>query len=378
MHVVFLTVEYPPLPSGGIGTNLRNLGRALIKQGHRVTVLGVGTETAFEDQGVEVRFIGETRVRKVGWLWDIRRVECELNRLVRDEGAEIVEAHDWCGVSAGVRPACPVVVRCNGSDTYFAHLLQKPVRRSVRWAETVALRQADDVIAASRFTAEVTRRLFRLRADVGVIPNGIDITQFAPAAPAEVEPDTILYFGTLARKKGVLDLCDIFSQVVARNPRARLRLIGRDVRDQQTGAASTWELCQRQLSTTARARVEYLGAQPYDVMQGHVKRAALCAFPSYAEAFPLAWLEAMATAKTLVAYDIGWASEVFESGTSGVLVPGGDTAEFARVVGELLEEPERARGLGVAARGRVKTHFAADVVARQTIERYQSVLDGGR
>ncbi len=376
MHVVFLTMEYPPLPSGGIGTSVRNLARAMVAQGQRVTVLGMGQATEFEDQGINVRFIGETQLPKVGWLWDIKRVERELNRLVREEGAEIVEAHDWVGVSAGVRPACPVVIRCHGTDTYFAHLLQKKVRPSVRWAESLALKQAADVVAVSRFTADVTRRLFQLRTEVGVIPNGIDITQFQPAAPSEVEPDTILYFGTLARKKGVLDLCRVFSKVVERRPHARLLLVGRDVRDQQTGASSTWELCLERLPSEARKRVEYLGAQPYDKIQNYVRRAALCAFPSYAEAFPLSWLEAMASAKAVVAYDIGWAAEVIESETSGVLVPSGDTEAFARAVEKLLSEPERARRLGLAARQRVENHFAADTVARQTIERYRQVLGG--
>lgn len=374
MHVVFLTIEYPPLPSGGIGTSVRNLGRALVAQGHRVTVLGVGPETEFNDQGIAVRFVGETRVPKLGWLWDIRRVQRELNRLVREEGAEVVEAHDWGGVSAGLRLKCPLVVRCHGTDTYFAHLLRKRVRPSVRWTEALALRQADDVVAVSRFTADLTRQLFRLRAEVGVIPNGIDVAQFTPAAPAEIEPDTILYFGTLTRKKGLLDLCRVFSAVVARCPGARLLLVGRDTGDALTGAASTWSLCCELLAPAALARVEYLGAQPYDRMQTHVRRAALCAFPSYAEAFPLSWLEAMAAAKAVVAYDIGWATEVVEPDRSGVLVPAGDAAAFARAVEELLTEPERAARLGRAARQRVEQHFAADVVAQQTIAHYQRVL----
>jgi glycosyltransferase involved in cell wall biosynthesis len=374
MHVVFLTVEFPPLLSGGIGTSVRNLGRALVAQGHRVTVLGVGAETEFNDDGIDVRFIGETRVPKLGWLWDIGRVQRELNRLVREEGAEVVEAHDWGGVSAGLRLRCPLVVRCHGTDTYFAHLLRKEVRPSVRWTESLALRQADDVVAVSRFTADLTSRLFHLRSEVGVIPNGIDLAQFEPAAPEEVEPGTILYFGTLTRKKGVLDLCRVFSSVVERNTRARLLLVGRDAGDQLTGAASTWGLCREALSPAARKRVDYLGAQPYERMQTFVRRAALCVFPSYAEAFPLSWLEAMASAKAVVAYDIGWAPEVVETGESGVLVPSGDTGALARVVRELLDEPERALRLGRAARQRVETHFASDVVARQTVARYQMAL----
>jgi glycosyltransferase involved in cell wall biosynthesis len=374
MHIVFLTLEYPPLPSGGIGTSLRNLGRALVRQGHRVTVMGPGPQMEFEDEGVRVRFIGETRVPKIGWLWDARRIERELNRLIRKEGAEIVEAHDWGGVSAGVRPRCPVVVRCNGTDTYFARLLQKRVRPSVRWAEGLALRQADDVVAVSRFTADVTRRLFNLRADVCVIPNGIDVTQFKPAVNGEVEPDTILYFGTLARKKGVLDLCRAFSLVAERNKSARLLIVGRDMRDQLSGTGSTWELCKSLLSPAARERVEYPGAQPYDRMQEYVRRASLCVFPSYAEAFPLSWLEAMASAKPVVAYDIGWAPEVIEAGASGMLVPPGDTESLAGAIEELLAEPLRAGRLGQAARRRVEKYFAAEVVARQTIAHYEKVL----
>jgi len=374
MHVVFLTIEYPPLPSGGIGTSVRNLGRALVRQGHRVTVVGAGPLMEFEDEGVSVRFIGETRVPKIGWLWDAHRIERELNRLVREEGAEIVEAHDWGGISAGVRPRCPVVVRCNGTDTYFGRLLQKRVRPSVRWAEGFALRQADDVVAVSRFTADVTRRLFNLRADVGVIPNGIDVTQFRPAVNGEVEPETVLYFGTLARKKGVLDLCRAFSLLAERKRGARLLIVGRDMRDQLSGAGSTWELCRSLLSPAALERVEYLGPQPYDRMQEYVRRATLSVFPSYAEAFPLSWLEAMACAKPVVAYDIGWAPEVIETGTSGVLVPTGQVESLAGAIEELLCEPSRAKRLGQAARRRVETHFTAEVVARQSVERYRQVL----
>lgn len=372
MHVAFLTTEYPPLPSGGIGTSIRNLARALVAEGHRASVLVAGAGREFEDRGVPVRFTGETRVPKLGWLWDARRAQRELNRMIRREGVDVVEAHDWCGPSAGLRLEAPLSVRCNGAAVYFAHLLNERVRPSVRWAETLALRGAGDRVAVSRFTAELTRRLFRLRAEVGVIPNGIDAAQFAPAAPEEVEPETILYFGTLARKKGVLDLCRIFSLVAQRRPRARLLFVGRDAPDALTGAPSTLAMCRELLSTEARGRVEFLGAQPYERVQDYVRRAALCVFPSYAEAFPLAWLEAMACAKTVVGYDTGWAREVV--GREGVLVPLGDAEAFARAVEGLLEDEGARLRTGHAARARVEARFTSAHVARQTVERYERLL----
>jgi glycosyltransferase involved in cell wall biosynthesis len=374
MHVAFLTTEYPPLPAGGIGTSIRSLARAFVAQGHRATVLVWRAGAACRDGGVEVRSLGESSVPKVGWLWDARRAQRALNGLIRREGVDVIEAHDWCGPSAGLRLDAPVSVRCHGAATYFAHLLGERVRPSVRWTETLALRGADDVVAVSRFTADVTRRLFRLRAEVGVIPNGIDATQFTPGDTSEVEPETILYFGTLVRKKGVLDLCRIFSSIIERRPRARLRFVGHDAPDARTGTRSTWALCQESLSPAARESVEWLGAQPYDRVQEHVRRAALCVFPSYAEAFPLAWLEAMACARAVVAYDIGWAREVVEHGTSGVLVPAGETEIFTRAVEELLSDEDKCLRLGRAARERVETYFTADAMARQSIQRYRQVL----
>jgi hypothetical protein len=68
MHVGFLTLEYPPLPTGGIGTSLRTLGRALVAQGHRVTVVGWGPKLETEDEGVRVRFLGDSAFPKMGWL----------------------------------------------------------------------------------------------------------------------------------------------------------------------------------------------------------------------------------------------------------------------------------------------------------------------
>jgi len=374
MNIAFLTSEYPPLCAGGIGTSIRNLAQALVGQGHTVTVLGWGAKAEFEDRGVQVRFLGHTSVPKAGWLLNRRLAQRELNRLVRRNKLDIVEVQDWCGLSAGMHLDCPVTIRCHGTATYFGYLLRERVRPTVRWAERIALNQAKSIIAVSRFTAETTQRLFGLREAIGVIPNGIDLLRFQPADPDETEANTILYLGTLVRKKGILDLCRIFSRVVDARPAARLRLIGRDARDKSTGSSSTWELCKELLSPAARERAEYVGAQPYDVVQDSIQRAAVCVFPSYAEALPLSWLEAMACAKPVVAYDIGWAPEIIDAGVSGILIKLGDVESFAEHLLTVLGDQAHAKGLGVAARRRVERDFASAVVAESTLIHYRSVI----
>jgi alpha-maltose-1-phosphate synthase len=373
LHIGFLTLEYPPLISGGIGTSIRNLARALVRLGHQVTVLGWGKDAAFEDQGVRVRFIGHTRLPGLGWLIHRRRIQQEINRLVKEENLAIVEAHDWCGPSALLKVRCPLVIRCNGSATYFGQMLNERVRRSILLAERNALRGADAVAAVSRFTADLTAQLFNLPAAVKVIHNGIDIRQFQSAGLHE-QPDTLLYFGTLIRKKGVLDLGPIFNALVERYPQARLLLVGRDAADPQTGSRSTWELLSRSFSPKAAERVNYLGSQPFDKMQEYIQQAAVCLFPSYAEALPLTWLEAMACQKAIVAYDIGWAAEIVDSGVNGILVKPGEVESIAVQLRELLSNAPLRQRLGVAARQKVEASFSDEVIAQQTLAWYQQVL----
>jgi glycosyltransferase involved in cell wall biosynthesis len=373
MHVGFLTTEYPPLPSGGIGTSVRNLGRALVAAGHRVTVVGWGPEATFEDGGVRVRFLGHTRLPSLGWLLHRAAARRELVRLVEEEALDVVEAPDWCGPSAGLRLPCPIGVRCHGSATYFADILDGQVRSRITLAERLALEGADGLASVSRFTADRTREIFNLPDRFRVIPNGVDLSRFKPGLPQDMEPGTVLYLGTLIRKKGVLDLGPAFSRIVRREPRARLALAGRDSADRQTRSPSTWSLLEATLSTPARARTDLLGEVPYEEVQERIRRAAVCVFPSYAEAQPLAWLETMACARPLVGYDQGWAREVVRPGVDGILVPEGDTEALAEAVLGLLADPERAAVLGASARQRVEADFDARLTAERSLDWYRSL-----
>lgn len=374
MHIGFLTLEYPPLPSGGIGSSIRNLARALVDQGHRVSVVGWGHSARFDDRGVAVRFWSRRFLPKTGWLVSRLSLQRELRRLVDHEGLDIVEAHDWSGLSAGIRPGCPIVVRCHGSAVYFAHLLSETVRPSVQCAERLALACADAIAAVSRFAAAETARLFGVRQSIAVLYNGVDLTQFEAVSPAGVEDRTLVYVGTIVRKKGVLDLCRAFSRVVSEIPDASLIVVGRDAPDKATASASTWALCERELSAAAARRVTYLGPQAYERIQQFVQRAAVCVFPSHAEALPVAWLEAMACARPVVAYDIGWAPEIVQEGRTGLLAPHGDVEALGHCVLRLLRDPVLGSALGAAGRSAVEEQFSSQVTATRTADWYRRVL----
>jgi glycosyltransferase involved in cell wall biosynthesis len=373
MHIAFVTPEYPLLRSGGIGTSIRNLARALARRGHRVSVVGWGTAGAFDDGGVRIRFLSRPHLPKTGWLVSGLCLQRELRRMVRDEGLDVIEAPDWCGISAGLRPGCPVVVRCNGSAVYFADLMRERVRPSVRLTEWLALKQADSITAVSLFTASRTASLFRLTAVPQVIPNGVDLGEHRPGDAGSGDRGLVLFVGTLVRKKGIIDLCRAFSAVAARRTDARLLIVGRDTPDRATHSASMWEVCRAQLSPEAAARTEYLGEKPAAAIARYRRRASIVALPSYAEALPLAWLETMAASRPLVGYDTPWARELVSDRESGLLVRPGDVDGLAAAILELLDDAALRLRLGTAARRVVEAGFSSQRVADLSVAWYESV-----
>ncbi|RZJ28139.1 MAG: glycosyltransferase family 1 protein, partial [Flavobacterium sp.] len=322
MKIAFLTPEFPHPKigaTGGIGTSISNLAAGLAKGGHAVSILvyGQSDDEVFEDSGLTFYRIKNIKFKGLSWYLTRKKIEKLLNKLHRENKVDVAEAPDWVGISSFINANCPLVVRLHGSDTYFCHLDNRPVNWSSRFHEKRALKKADALLSVSRYTADVTNELFGLNRNFTVIPNGVDTEKFQPTDVAQ--SNDILYFGTLIRKKGLLELPHIFNEVHKSNPSAKLLLVGRDAPDIISGNPSTWEMMKPLFSADAFANVSYLGGVPYDEIRKHIESAAVCVFPTFAEALPVSWIEAMAMRKPLVASNIGWASEVIEDGKSGFL-----------------------------------------------------------
>jgi glycosyltransferase involved in cell wall biosynthesis len=102
--------------------------------------------------------------------------------------------------------------------------------------------------------------------------------------------------------------------------------------------------------------------------------ATLFALPSIVapdgqmEGIPVALMEAMASGKAVVSTTLSGIPELVENGTSGVLVPPGDSKALARALRSLLENPERARILGQRAQEKVRAEFALPVCVSQLLD----------
>jgi glycosyltransferase involved in cell wall biosynthesis len=392
--IAFLTPEYPHAKtgsSGGIGTSIKNLAIGLLVEGCsvRILVYGQKEEHSFDDNGIAVQQIKNVKFKGLSWYLTRKKLQYIINKLYQNKEIDLVEAPDWTGITSFITPKnCPVIIRLNGSDTYFCHLDQRPVKWINKFHEKRALEKVDALLSVSQFTADLTNEVFDLDKKFMIIPNGIDTNLFRDRGTAENKytntlksplggwgAGNILYFGSLIRKKGLLELPLIFNEVVRKNPKAQLILVGKDVPDIISGNASIWKMMQQLFTPEALVKVNYLGSVPYQEIKKHIDEAAICVFPTFAEALPVSWIEAMAMEKAIVASNIGWATEVIDTGVNGFLVHPTHHIEYANKIVELLENADLRMEFGTAARKKVIEKFSTTVVAKQSIAFYEKVLE---
>ncbi|WP_424494753.1 glycosyltransferase family 4 protein [Salinimicrobium sp. GXAS 041] len=377
MHIGFLTPEYPHprvLSSAGIGTSIRNSAAAMVGEGVAVSVFVYGQkeDAVFSENGIKFHLIRQQKFRLGGWFLYRKFLQNYLNKFITTDKIEAIEAPDWTGITAFMKLRCPLVIRMHGSDVYFCKLEGRSQKRKNFWFEKEALQSADRLLSVSKFTANQTADIFKLQKNVAVIPNSVDTDYFNPS-PKVTEPDTLLYFGSLIRKKGVLELAEIFNKVVEQKPEVKLLLLGKDVKDILENK-STLELFQQKLSPGAKKQVQYIPGVAYEKIREYIDSAAVIVLPSFAEALPMSWLEAMAMEKAMVTSNIGWAKEVMVDGETGFTEDPTNHAAYAEKILRFLNNPDLAQQMGKAAREQVVRKFSTEVVVEQNIKLYEEVL----
>jgi len=378
MKIAFLTPEFPHPKigkSGGIGTSLLNLSKGLMALGHQILILAYGQkeDTSFIDEGIQFYKIRNRKIKGVSVYFTQKKVQKIINKLYDEDKVDIVEVADWTGFSAFINTKCPIVIKLHGSDTYFCNLDERKVKFKNYFLEKKAFKKADGIISVSEFTGKLTNQLFDLDRKFEVIPNGIDINNFKSNV-LQSEKSSLLYFGTLIRKKGVLELPEIFNNVHAHKSDVQLFVVGKDSSDLMTRSNSTWELMKPLFSEEAFKKVKYLGEINYSEMPNLINEASVCVFPTFAEALPVSWLEAMAMKKAIVASDIGWAKEVIDDGNNGFLIHPTNHKLYANAIVNLLKDSNLRKEFGIKARQKIKSNFKNELIAEKNIEFYNKII----
>lgn len=381
MKVGYITPEYPHARvnyAAGIATSIKNLAITLVKKGVEVTVFvyNQNEDAVFLDQGVTIHLIKKKRFTLFTWYFYRKHIQNYVKQIVKESKIDLLEAPDWTGITAFMRFKIPLAIRFHGSDAYFCKLDNRQQKFKNFVFEKSALLKAAAYIAPTTYAGEQTQAIFGLKKEkIKTIHYGLQLENFINETPNTYNRNTILYIGTLIRKKGVLELAEIFNTIVKANPKAQLILIGGDAPDLKTGETSTYNLMQNLFSAEAKANHKYLGKIPYSDVQQHMKQAHVCTFPSFAETLGMVTIESMALQKPVVNTSIGWAKELIDDGINGYLVHPTKISEFASRILELLNNETLCSTIGKAARTKVETLFDIEKNAEINIAYYKAIVN---
>lgn len=219
-------------------------------------------------------------------------------------------------------------------------------------------------VMCSEFIARVVRTAVPDGVPVSVLYPGADVDAFHPDLPFEDIREAhgvagrplVVCVSRLVPRKGQDVLIRAMGQVRDRVPDAALLLVGGGpyrkalealAADSPAGAVVfAGEVSERDLP-------RYYRAGDVFAMPCRTRRAGL-----EVEGWGNVFIEAAACARPVIAGDSGGAREALVDGVTGLLVDGANVGAVADAVASLLDDPERARGMGAAGRARVERHYA--------------------
>lgn len=380
MKIGFITSEYPHpnvKHAAGIATSIKNLVVALVKKGVDVTVFVYHQDQSgvWYDEGVEIHLIKKETYKFFTWYLYRKHIQDYVNKIVKEKNIDLIEAPDWTGITAFTKFKVPLVIRFHGSDAYFCKLDKRKQKLKNFMFEKLALKKAKAYIAPTTYAGLETQKIFGLnKKKIKTIHYGLELAHFENNNPNIYNRNTILYIGTIIRKKGVLELAEVFNKVIIENPEAQLILIGGDSSDIKTGETSTYKLMENIFSNEAKKQVNYLGKIPYEEVKTHIKKAHVCTYPSFAETLGMVTIESMAMQKPVVNTSIGWAQELIDDGVNGYLVHPTKIEDYANKILTLLNNENLCEQIGKAGRTKVEDLFDIDKNVDINIEYYKSII----
>ncbi|UKY50663.1 glycosyltransferase [Streptomyces inhibens] len=210
-----------------------------------------------------------------------------------------------------------------------------------------------DVDRMLTLTREDADRWIRQRMDnVGFMPNPLP---FFPDAPSSRSHKYVVSIGRLHEEKGVDLLLEAWAKVAPQHPEWTLRIYGSG---EEEGA-----LRKQAAELGIASSVDWMG-RTSDV-PGALRESAVFALSSRGEGFPLAPMEAMATAVPCVAFDVApGVHEIISDGEDGLLAPPGNITEFARHLDALMSDKDLRDAMGEAARENIQRFSTDEIVGR--------------
>jgi len=182
------------------------------------------------------------------------------------------------------------------------------------------------------------------------------------------EHPIIIIVGRLRGEKGHSVLLDAMVPVATKVPDVKLLVIG-DGPDRES-------LKLKAETFGITSNIVWMGQKSPDKVFKLLAISDIAVVPSLFEGFGLTAAEAMAAGLPVVGSDVDGLREVIEHGETGILVPPGDSTALAKVLTNVLKDPDKARAVGAKGRERVRRLFSMERFNETMIAAYGLLAKG--
>ena len=393
---------------GGQGVYLKNLSRALKDLGHRVEVISGPPDPQLDD---------DIPLHPLTCL-DLYNPANPFRVPTLKELSNPINLMEWLGVSTmgfpepftfGIRAYLYLksrlhtydIVHDNQSLSYGIWAINKlaptiatihhpitvdrkiairsvssPLRKMKewRWYSFVGMqkrvsRTLPRIIAVSKSAKKDIGRDFNIPANkFSIVPNGINTDLFYPIDDIEREKNRIIV--TNSADTPLKGLFFLFQAVAELNKfqDVSVTVVGEPKKD-----GDLVKLIRR---LGIGHCIHFTGRISNGEFVRQYARATAAVVPSVYEGFGLPVGEAMACGVPVISTTGGALPEVV--GDAGILVKPADSRALAGAIRDLLNNPLRAKELGMAGYRRVHKHFTWKKAAEKTVSAYREVIDGYR
>ena len=240
--------------------------------------------------------------------------------------------------------------------------------------EEETAKNATIIVTISNYSFEKIQKYYGIeQSKVRIVPNGVDIEKFKPMNTKSVrqqfglgDEPCVLFVGSLIPRKGLPYLVEAAKKVVKNQVDAKFLIVGDGpLRDQLSNSVKTANLLGNFL---------FLGNLKNYELPKIYNCADVFVLPSIQEGQGIVLLEAQASGKPVVAFDIGGVNEAVQNQETGLLVELGKVDALADALIKLLTDKALREKMGSNGLRHVTENYTWDICAQKMLQVYHEAL----
>jgi glycosyltransferase involved in cell wall biosynthesis len=241
--------------------------------------------------------------------------------------------------------------------------------------EKEAAREATLIVTVSRYSAEKIVQLYDIEEEkIRIVSNGVDTQRFKPdedclGLEQKIGGNSkhlILFVGNLIPRKGLHFLIEAAKQIIKENKDTKFVVVGE-------GPLKNHLISYSEKQGVSN-KFAFLGNVPEAMLHQLYNCADVFASPSIQEGQGITLLEAQATAKPVVTFNVSAINEVVKNNKTGLLVKP-SSVELADAISQLLSDPSLREKMGRSGREFVRENFSWDILAQRMFKVYSEVSE---